>query len=76
VLLRVVQSRERTPIREREPLQVEQDSRGDEGTGERAASGLVCAGDEAPLERAVEGEEAAAAARRARAFRLGPAAST
>jgi hypothetical protein len=57
VLLGVVQPRERTPLRERETIQVEEDCRSDERTGERSATGLVRAGDEAALEAAIEGEE-------------------
>jgi hypothetical protein len=37
-------------------LEVEQDGRRDERPGKTAATGLVRARDEAPLERAIEGE--------------------
>ena len=56
VLLRVVQPRERAAIRQRQPLEIEQDGRSDQRAGERAPSGLVGPGYEAPFERAIEGE--------------------
>ena len=59
VLLGVVQPRERAAVGQRQPLEVEQDGGGDERPGERAAPGLVGAGDEAAAELAVEGEELA-----------------
>jgi hypothetical protein len=77
VLLGVVQLRERAAVGKREAVQVEEDRRGDERAGERAPAGFVGSGDEAPLEGAIEGEEAAAAAGRvARASRCAPGAST
>ena len=57
VLLRVVQPRERTPVRERELLQVEQHRRRHERAREGAAAGLVGAGHEAAPSDAVEREQ-------------------
>jgi hypothetical protein len=76
VLLGVIQARQGAPVCQREPLEVEQHGGRDERPCERATTGLVGAGDEAPLEGAIEGEEAAAAARGVRACRRGSAAST
>ena len=59
VLLRVVQAGERPAVREREPVEVEQDRGGHERPGERAAAGLVGARHEAAADLAVEGEQAA-----------------
>jgi len=72
VLLRVVQVRQRPARGEGEAVEVEQDRRRDERARERAPPGLVGTGDEAPLERAIEGEQLPAAPLRARlrAFRF------
>jgi hypothetical protein len=77
VLLRIVQPRQRASLRQRQLLEIEEDGRRDQRPGEGAAARLVGAGYETATERAVEGEEAAACARRAllRGCRCGLAAS-
>jgi hypothetical protein len=76
VLLRVVESRERAPVGERQLLDVEEDRGGDERPGETAAARLVRAGYVAALERAVIGEEPPARSAAAlRACRCGLGAS-
>jgi hypothetical protein len=61
-LLRVVEARQRLPVGERQALEVEQDRRREQRSGEAAATGLVRTRDEAVAELAVEGEQPAAAA--------------
>ena len=56
-LLGVVEVAERAAVAQREPLVVEQDRGGDQRARERAAPGLVGAGDEARAELAVEAEQ-------------------
>jgi hypothetical protein len=63
VLLRIVEARERSTIREREALEIELDGGRDERACEAAAARLIGARYEAPLERAIEGKESPAAAR-------------
>jgi hypothetical protein len=77
VLLRVVETRERTPLRQRQLLDVEQNRRCDKWPSERPAAGLVRSGYEAPAERPVERKQAPAGARRLllRGSRSGRAAS-
>src|SRR5207302_10780107 len=77
VLLRVVEVGERPAGGQRKPLEGEEAGGGHERARERASTRLVGAGDEAPLERAIEGEELAAASfgARPRAFRCGLVAS-
>ena len=60
-LLGVVQAAEGAAVGVREALVVDQDRGGDQRAGQAAAPGLVGAGDEAALQPAVEGEQAAAA---------------
>jgi hypothetical protein len=62
VLLGVVQRAERADVGDRERLEVEEDGRGDERTGEAAAAGLVGPGDPADAQPAVELEQAPAGA--------------
>jgi hypothetical protein len=57
LLLRVVEARQRPAFAERQALEVEQDRRRGQGAGERAAAGLVGAGDEATTEIPVEREQ-------------------
>ena len=64
VLLRVVEPRERAPVGERQPLQVEEDRGSEQRARQAAAAGLVGARDEAVAELAVEREQAPAAALR------------
>jgi hypothetical protein len=56
-----VEAAEGAAVGEREALVVDQDRGGDQRSRETAAAGLVGTGDEAALQPAVEGEEAAAA---------------
>jgi hypothetical protein len=64
VLLRVVEPRERAPVRQRQPLDVEQDSGGEQRPRQATAPGFVGTRDEAVAELAVEREQPAAAALR------------
>jgi hypothetical protein len=52
-LLRVVEARQRLPVGERQALEVEQDRRREQRSGEAAATGLVRTRDEAVAELAV-----------------------
>jgi hypothetical protein len=56
-LLRVIQQPERTDTMVAQARVVEQDARDDQWAGERAAPGLIRAGDEASAELTVEAEE-------------------
>jgi hypothetical protein len=64
VLLRVVEARQRAPVRERQPVLVEQDRCGEQRPGEAATAGLVRSRDEAVAELAVERKETPATALR------------
>jgi hypothetical protein len=75
VLLGVIQAGERTTLREREPVEVEQHGGCHEGTREGAAAGLVGSRDEAALEGTVESEELPAGRLLLRACRCDSAAS-
>ena len=79
-LLGVVELAERAPVAQAEALVVDQHRGGDQRAGERAAPGLVGAGDVARAQRAVEAKQprrlaAPAAGPGARGSRSGPAAS-
>jgi hypothetical protein len=63
VLLGVVEAAEAAALGQREPLQVEEHRRRDQRPGERPPARFVRAGYEAPLERAVEGEQSPPARR-------------
>jgi hypothetical protein len=77
VLLGVVEASERPAVAERQALEVEEDGGGYERPGERAAPGLVSAGDEPTAEAPIKGEEAPTGSRGTspRAFRSFPGAS-
>jgi hypothetical protein len=58
-LLRVIQPRERTTVRQRQTLDVEQDRSRDQRAREAPPSRLVRSCDEATAELTIEGEELA-----------------
>ena len=70
VLLGVVEGAQRADRARRQPLEVEQDSGGDEGSGEAAATGLVGASHVADTKRPIKCEQPPASPPRTTAGRL------